>query len=223
MFIDLGELPGGDVASFALGINNQGDIVGHSFTANGSRAVLWKDGTITDLGTLTAEDQWSIAQAVNESGQIVGDSANKDGKPRAAIWHNGSVRDLGLPEGSDFANANGLNNLGSVVGQAWKGGEGFRAVIWDPINGVRDLNDLIDPSDPLIGTATLAQAKDINDSGYIAATGKLGTEEHFRAFLLSPVEITLGTLEARQIPTEQIALLALFLGISALALRKLSY
>ena len=49
---DLRTLPG-DYASVALGINDEGEVVGASLDAHfNPRAVLWKDGVMTDLNTL---------------------------------------------------------------------------------------------------------------------------------------------------------------------------
>ncbi|GGA47380.1 hypothetical protein [Dyella nitratireducens] len=75
---DLGTLPG-DAISEALGINDQGVIVGESCGANGCRAVRWRNGSIVDLNTLVAPgytDQLVYANDINDAGEITGQSTN---------------------------------------------------------------------------------------------------------------------------------------------------
>ena len=68
--IDLGTLGGTD--SWAFGINNNGQIVGGSYTASGQdHAFLYSGGTMTDLGTLPG-GAYSRASGINNNGQIVG-------------------------------------------------------------------------------------------------------------------------------------------------------
>ncbi len=72
---DLGTLPG-DVASLALGINDQGDVVGASLDAKFSpRAVLRQKGAMVDLNSLTPAGSplfLLLALSINSSGDIVG-------------------------------------------------------------------------------------------------------------------------------------------------------
>jgi probable HAF family extracellular repeat protein len=76
---DLGTLAG-DVFSEALGINDQGQIVGTSCDANGAcRAFLYQDGQMTDLNTLVAPgytDDLTTAQDINDRGEITGRAVN---------------------------------------------------------------------------------------------------------------------------------------------------
>jgi probable HAF family extracellular repeat protein len=75
---DLGTLPG-DTTSQALGINDQGLIVGESCGASGCRAVLWQNGKIVDMNTLVAPgftDQLVDANDINDEGVITGQSMN---------------------------------------------------------------------------------------------------------------------------------------------------
>jgi len=70
---DLKTLPG-DIFSFALGINDHGQVVGQSIGANGSRAFLWQDGVMTDLNCLTVPSSLPLvfANDINNSGRITG-------------------------------------------------------------------------------------------------------------------------------------------------------
>ena len=63
--VDLGTLPRAS-ASYALGINNNGDVVGYSYTAdNQQRAVLWRNGSVIELGVLAGATS-SIANDIND-------------------------------------------------------------------------------------------------------------------------------------------------------------
>lgn len=71
---DIGMLAG-DGFSEAFAINSQRQVVGVSFGgANGARAFLWQDGTMTDLNDLAdiAPDVLISAQDINDAGQITG-------------------------------------------------------------------------------------------------------------------------------------------------------
>jgi probable HAF family extracellular repeat protein len=69
---DLGTL-GGDY-SFALDVNDLGEVVGWSETADGeTHAFLWRDGTMTDLGALLPDPtRPSQATEINNRGQVLG-------------------------------------------------------------------------------------------------------------------------------------------------------
>jgi probable HAF family extracellular repeat protein len=73
---DLGVLPGSlpaGIRSEALGINDNGDIVGASaVTSTYEPAVLWRNGESFALPSLTTGREVGVARAINNAGQIVG-------------------------------------------------------------------------------------------------------------------------------------------------------
>ena len=96
--ISLGTLSGGD-SSRATAINNNGQVVGSSRTADGdTHAFIWQNETMTDLGTLGGSD--SDAEAINEAGQeVVGSSAT------TAVWSHAFIATISLntPAGLDVS------------------------------------------------------------------------------------------------------------------------
>ncbi len=98
---DLGTL-GGQIFNVALDINDQGQVVGHSYIltpAGRLRAFLWENGQMQDLNNLIPPGSgWELtkAHAINSKGQIVGEgNFNGQGrafllKPQAYRWINAS-------------------------------------------------------------------------------------------------------------------------------------
>jgi len=83
---DLGTLSGqgADAQSQALGINDQGQVVGLSCTAGfaSCQAFLWQNGVMTNLNSLVApgyDDQLIQASDINDAGVITGEAANSSG------------------------------------------------------------------------------------------------------------------------------------------------
>ena len=72
-FTDLGTLGASYRESWAIGINNSGQVAGDSITSDGTfRATIWNGTTPTDLGTLGGRA--SEAFGINNAGQVVGNS-----------------------------------------------------------------------------------------------------------------------------------------------------
>jgi probable HAF family extracellular repeat protein len=115
-----GSLDGGE----ALGINDNGQIVGWSPPAPGEPliAYLWHNGTKQFLGALGGPS--SVAMAITEEGVIVGRAdlpRARGGFPSAAFrWTApGSMENLGKTGSFDIAWAYDANDAGVVVGQMW--------------------------------------------------------------------------------------------------------
>lgn len=116
----------GSVFSYAMAINNTGQIVGDSVFcgACNDRATLWQDGIAIDLGTLGGTD--SVAADINDAGQIVGSSKNALGDYRAVLWNTaGTIVDLNsfldattVDAGWVLYEANAINSDGWIVGGA---------------------------------------------------------------------------------------------------------
>jgi probable HAF family extracellular repeat protein len=123
---DLGNLggtgPGG--GNVAVGINNQGHVVGSSYLSDGAtfHGFLWTEDTgMKDLGTLPG-DQISAALGINDDGDVVGISLDANFNPRAFLRRNGVMTDLNtlIPAGSPLflIQACSINTRGELIGLA---------------------------------------------------------------------------------------------------------
>jgi uncharacterized protein (TIGR03000 family) len=159
---DLGTLPG-HTASFADGINNNGQVVGASwFSGDDEHAFLW-DATngIQDLGTLSAAKP-SKALGINNNGQVVGGSYTASGQNHAFLWQDGTMSDLNdlIPPGSGrvLGDAYAINNVGQIVGQGVHNGQ-TDAYLLTP-----DSSALTAPAGTVHFTSSDAQAALLADS-----------------------------------------------------------
>lgn len=88
--IDLGDLFGGGGYSVALGVNDIGQVIGHSDIATGTQAFLWQADTgMIDVNDLLGSDAagWTLLEAndINNNGWIVGSGINPDGQVHAFL------------------------------------------------------------------------------------------------------------------------------------------
>jgi len=161
----------GDQISGAVGINNNGQVVGASgpcaplSPAIGAHAVLWQNGSTsaTDLGNLGGSTN-NVAFGINGEGQIVGISAlSGNATVHAFFWQNGGpMQDLGTLPGDVLSIAYSLNDAGEIVGQSCDANGNCRACLWR--NGSpTDLNALVPPG----SAAHLVVAFDVNNQGQI--------------------------------------------------------
>jgi probable HAF family extracellular repeat protein len=180
----------GDQISGAVGINNNGQVVGASgpcaplSPAIGAHAVLWQSGstTATDLGNLGGTTN-NVAFAINGNGQIVGISALPgDATIHAFLWQNGGpMQDLGTLPGDVLSIAYSLNDRGEIVGQSCDANGNCRACLWRD-GFPTDLNALV----PAGSAAHLLVAFDINNQGQIVGQAYDQARGKTIAFVASP-------------------------------------
>lgn len=121
---DLGSL--GGTPREALAINERGQIVGFSRTANGDQhAFLWQNGVMTDLGSPGGRS--AVARAIMDDGTVIGSSgfATATGPVGMVAWHDGVAREL-VPE--FFALL--INHQGDMVGLHWRTMPAGQFLIW---------------------------------------------------------------------------------------------
>ena len=143
---DLGTLGGSE--SEALGLNDAGQVVGWSLTADGNtRAFLYDGGTMSDLGTLGGPD--SEAHGINNQGQIVGWADVDHDLAHAFLYEQGQMRDL-APGSKDGSWLEAINDAGGAVGGAARGDVAEVPYRWDgrefaPLAGLeKGVGDCVD-------------------------------------------------------------------------------
>jgi probable HAF family extracellular repeat protein len=156
--IDLGALPGDD-SSIAMGINNNGEIVGWSASTT-TRAFLWARGAISELAPLPG-GTFGLANGINNRGQVVGVGDDAGGRP-PVLWTKGVPAILQTPQGAVFGQATGISNSGDSVGAVTYADENTFAVVWRK-GTVAQLP--IVPAPENMGSFTIAN--DINSPGAI--------------------------------------------------------
>lgn len=187
--------PGFTGLSVAYDINDNGTIVG---MRGGSPFVLSVSGNLTILQGQqnTSVTVMKFAKGINKTGNMIGGHAPNAGgiAQRAFFKDGGAAIDIGhlgvtSVEGERAVDAHDINNHNQVVGTATVGFEGEsgnlvrHAFVWDPVEGMRDLNTLIAPTSGVV----LTNATGINDKGEIIAEGyTVGSPQNFpqRAFIL---------------------------------------
>jgi probable HAF family extracellular repeat protein len=200
----------GDTVTEALGINDNGQVIGVSGTcantltpgpAGGPHVVYWEKDSSTahelaNFGGTIDPSQFAIVNVgftINNSGQITGvlvlpDKSN--GAPsntiHAVLWSSPKAQptDLGTLPGDDNSAGFAINAAGDVVGISMHGSPGSelpRPFLWH--NGTRtDLNELIPADAPL----QLVFGAAINDLGEIVGWGFHKGNNQLHAFRLTP-------------------------------------
>lgn len=173
--LNLGTLPGG-ATSYALSVNDFGQVAGFSSTASGDpHAVLW---TVSPSGSVTIQDLevgvggiGSLAFGINNLGQVAGTVHISHAEAHAFFWAPNEGTTIltalgGCPPaqfGLDFcSHAVGINDLGEVVGQSWTGST-FHGTRWTvrviPPTPVEQVETIADQVGVLVGDGVLGQGQ----------------------------------------------------------------
>lgn len=126
---------------------------------------------------------------INNSGQVIGLTISGSEPERPFVWTeaDGFTFLPTIPGGEyGYMYVNAINNNGVVVGEAldWSETE-WKAFIWDPNNGIRVLEDLVEEPANFL----MEYGNDINDNGWIAGSGHFGPGwATQRGYVLKPLE-----------------------------------
>ena len=124
----------GQVVSEARAINNTGLIAGKSNIF----PVVWEydpgnPGSAPRIQQLPIPAGFFSATttAVNDSGDVVGYAGSPNIDSHAVLWRNGIAIELGVWPGGHYSVANGINNLGQIVGTGTVAGDNLdHALMW---------------------------------------------------------------------------------------------
>ena len=165
--------------SAALGLNDNGNVVGYSFQGDNYRAFLYSQnsGSSSDVGSLGG--QMNAACAINGSDQVAGYSEDSNGNLIAFLYtKDGGIKALDALDGGVSSEAFALNSSGQAVGDSQNATDDHRPVLFD--NGaVKDLNVGVAQNSNAFRTAYA-----INDAGQVA--GRTDADQGaIHAFLLA--------------------------------------
>jgi hypothetical protein len=125
---------------------------------------------------------------INDSGQVIGRAISGSEPERPFVWTDadGFTFLPTIPGGEyGYMYVNSINNDGVVIGEAldWSETE-WKAFIWDPTNGIRVLEDLVEEPANFL----MENAYDINDNGWIVGSGHFGPAwATQRGYVLKPL------------------------------------
>ena len=177
-------------------INGQGAVAGaiYDTVTDENLALFYRNGASISHFQLPQGNDGLDLMNMNDQGIVVFNvegACDDNGCDRTGyIWNalTGETWTIPSTSGAPWGStANGINNLGQVVGQGMDGDQYTdwdSGLLWDPVNGIQSLNELVAPAGPY----WIREGYDINDQGVILAIGAYhATPMEGRLFLLTPV------------------------------------
>lgn len=179
-------------SSSAYAINAAGHVGGSTTAVVGccrSAMLVGENGRTRLLGSLAAPGERDHSQVLglNDSDQAVGRS-EVSGMPHAFLWSEATgMVDLNpsIP-GAVVSIGTDINATGQVVGE-WDDAVRSSTFYWDAEHGGIDLNDRLDPADPLTPRTRITSGfAKMNDRGQIVTSAYIDGE--YKPVLLTPVQ-----------------------------------
>jgi probable HAF family extracellular repeat protein len=177
--VDLGTLePGG--YSFALDINEMGQITGYASVDSVMHGFLHEKGVMRELGA--AETTGAYTPAINNRGAVVGSANFHAADSHPALFRNGRAIDLGGFGGA--GGAYGINDAGDIVGSSDVPSDTGPSVLPFVYTAGKmwDLNKVTWRRGMKLSVATA-----INNNGQITGHGGFPDEDYSRVFVLTPI------------------------------------
>jgi probable HAF family extracellular repeat protein len=120
--------------SYPEGINDQGLVVGSTYTGKVAHAMVFDGQTVRDLGTFDEDDCGgcklsSTAWGINRHGHVAGDSDTADNSFQACVWRDSTITKLPTLGGTR-SSAMDINDAGDAVGFAELANETSHAVLY---------------------------------------------------------------------------------------------
>ncbi|MGB2984850.1 MAG: PEP-CTERM sorting domain-containing protein [Phycisphaerae bacterium] len=197
--VGLGDLPGGQFQSQARGVSDDASVVvGTGQTGIGEVAAFrWTESTgMVGLGYLPGPGGLSSATGVSSDGSVVFGYSDSDEGTQAFRWSAETGMEALGSFGPLAMSEDGTVMVGSISSS--------QAVIWDEVNGIRDLEDLLEVDFGLdLSDWTLLSARDISADGTVIVglgINPQGYKEGWVAVIPEPSCLTLFILCAWALP-----------------------
>jgi probable HAF family extracellular repeat protein len=175
----------GPTNSWALVVNDHGDVAGELGGVSANSGFFWHDGKLTNLGSLSNGGDVEV-RGLNEYGAVVGEAQAGPLTWHAFAWSDGKLTDLGTAGVNSSAIA--VNDQGQVIGTSETAAGQTNAVVWR--NG--RMTTL-----PSLGGDSEPRAE--NSAGVVVGSSQTGTAE-WHAVVWSKGKLTdLGPGDARAV------------------------
>ncbi len=110
-YIQIAPLPG-ETSLSTLQVNNRGEVLLQAVTDNELRYSVWRRGVRTPLARPPGQSVTPVR--INDAGVVAGD-AFAGGVSVPALWHDGAITLIALPEGETNGRATDINDAGVVA------------------------------------------------------------------------------------------------------------
>jgi probable HAF family extracellular repeat protein len=173
--VDIGTFPGfQQVQSFAVSRDGLVVVGGAVVSAGVGHAFRWAGGVMQDLGTPPGMTS-STAYATNQNGSAVAGRASPDTTHSHMFrWTAaGGMQDIGvLPGYPNVLSGASMSADGSlIVGGCAAPGSDLRACIWSPLQGMRDMNALVQAMGINLNGRRMTSVSGISDDGTVLVGG----------------------------------------------------
>ena len=173
------DAPLGTAGTFAIGINDAGQIVGNYSASVGSNfGFLYSGGSYTSLSVPGAIN--TFADGINDAGQIVGEyQVDSNYIPQSFLYSEGSYTIINVP-GSSNSVATGINSAGEIVGwYSVDNGPQMSSSRFGFLDAGGVYTTISDPlTQPYWGTNSFGINNAGQIVGYFTAGGPLGTSDN---------------------------------------------